>query len=82
MAVKIVTRKNLDKEDEKGIHSHFYSSSLLIYDHSCTAGLRQEVDILRSMKHSNIVQCYDFFEEPDKFYVVLEFLEGNTLSLT
>jgi len=29
------------------------------------------------MKHSNIVQCYDFFEEPDKFYVVLEYLEGN-----
>jgi len=59
VAVKIVTRKNLDKEDEKG--------------------LRQEVEILKAMKHSNIVQCYDFFEEPDKFYVVLEYLEGGEL---
>ncbi len=44
-------------------------------------GLRQEVEILKAMKHSNIVQCYDFFEEPDKFYVVLEYLEGNYVAL-
>ena len=87
MAVKIVTRKNLDKEDEKGTHSLTHALnhslahslthySLITHDFFALKGLRQEVEILKAMKHSNIVQCYDFFEEPDKFYVVLEYLEG------
>jgi calcium/calmodulin-dependent protein kinase I len=43
------------------------------------ASLRQEVDILRSLKHRNIVRCLDFFEEPKQFYVILEIVMGGEL---
>lgn len=41
--------------------------------------LRQEVAIMKSLDHENIVQFIDFFEEEKFFYVVLEFLEGGEL---
>jgi serine/threonine protein kinase len=41
--------------------------------------LRQEVAIMKSLAHPNIVQFIDFFEEDKFFYVVLEFLEGGEL---
>mmetsp|Transcript_6567 Transcript_6567/g.6865 ORF Transcript_6567/g.6865 Transcript_6567/m.6865 type:complete len:314 (-) Transcript_6567:432-1373(-) len=43
------------------------------------ASLRQEVEILRSLDHPNIVKLLDFFEEDKFFYVVLEFLPGGEL---
>mmetsp|Transcript_16178 Transcript_16178/g.24382 ORF Transcript_16178/g.24382 Transcript_16178/m.24382 type:complete len:353 (+) Transcript_16178:89-1147(+) len=43
------------------------------------AALRQEVDILRSLDHPNIVKLFDFFEEDRYFYVILEFLPGGEL---
>ena len=41
--------------------------------------LRQEVQILGSLDHPNIVKCVDFFEEEKYFYVVMECLEGGEL---
>lgn len=41
--------------------------------------LRQEVQILRSLKHDNIVRAYDFFEEESYFYVILEYIDGGEL---
>ena len=43
------------------------------------ASLLQEVDILKSIDHPNIVRIYDFFPEKEKFYVVLEFAAGGEL---
>lgn len=59
VAVKIVNRKSLTKEDE--------------------AGITQEVDILKSIYHPNIVKLYDFHIEPGYFYVVMECIEGGEL---
>jgi calcium/calmodulin-dependent protein kinase I len=42
-------------------------------------GIRREVSILQKLNHPNIVKVYDFFEEPERFYVVLEFLAGGEL---
>ena len=39
--------------------------------------LREEVKILRTLDHPNIVKCLDFFEEETCFYVVMELLEGG-----
>ena len=39
--------------------------------------LRQEVDILKRLKHPNIVSCLDFFEDYSSFYVVMELVEGG-----
>jgi len=41
--------------------------------------LREEVAILRKVKHQNIIQLFDFFEEPDMFYLVTELMEGGEL---
>lgn len=40
-------------------------------------GLKDEVSILQSMKHKNIIAIYDFFEEPNIYYVVTEKLTGE-----
>lgn len=41
--------------------------------------LRDEVQILKELDHPNVISCRDFFEEKDKFYVVLELVEGGEL---
>lgn len=59
VAVKIVQRQGLAKEDE--------------------VSLRSEVQILLDLRHDNIVQAYDFFEEEKQFYVILEYIDGGEL---
>mmetsp|Transcript_14305 Transcript_14305/g.21416 ORF Transcript_14305/g.21416 Transcript_14305/m.21416 type:complete len:408 (-) Transcript_14305:251-1474(-) len=43
------------------------------------AALTQEVNIMKSLDHPNIVKLYDFFREKEKYYLVLEYLEGGEL---
>eukprot|EP00894_Picocystis_sp_ML_P005271 jgi/Pico_ML_1/55788/g1427.t2 len=40
-------------------------------------GLRQEIEILRNLKHENIVEMLDAFETPTEFCVVTEFAHGE-----
>jgi serine/threonine protein kinase len=42
-------------------------------------GLLREVEIMRTIDHPNIVKLYDFFEDEEKFYVVLEYIPGGEL---
>jgi calcium/calmodulin-dependent protein kinase I len=39
-----------------------------------------ERDILREVNHPNIIQYYGFFEEDDKYFLVLQLAEGGTLA--
>ena len=41
--------------------------------------LKQEVSILKKLKHVNIMELHDFFEEPFHFVVVTELIEGGDL---
>eukprot|EP00967_Tisochrysis_lutea_P095478 scaffold139221_cov35-Tisochrysis_lutea.AAC.3 len=41
--------------------------------------LRREIDILRGMRHENIVQMLDFVETDEYFCVVTEFAQVNAL---
>ena len=41
--------------------------------------LFREVDVMKKLNHPNIVQLVDFFVEQDKYYLVLEYLEGGEL---
>ncbi|XP_040385273.1 serine/threonine-protein kinase TIO [Oryza brachyantha] len=39
--------------------------------------LRQEIEILRKLKHENIIEMIDSFETPQEFCVVTEFAQGE-----
>lgn len=41
--------------------------------------LRQEIEILRNLKHENIIQMLDTFETPNEFCVVTEFAQGAAI---
>ena len=41
---------------------------------------RQEADLLVQLKHPNLPDVSDFFEEHGKAYLVMEFIEGRTLA--
>jgi len=43
------------------------------------ADFRQEADLLVQLKHPNLPDVSDFFEEGGKAYLVMEFIEGKTL---
>lgn len=41
--------------------------------------IANEVDSLQRLKHSNIVRLYDYYEEPDCFYLCMELIRGGEL---
>ena len=41
--------------------------------------LRAEVEILRSIRHPNIVQLFELYESPNRLYLVMELLTGGEL---
>uniref|UniRef100_A0A7S3NIS0 phosphorylase kinase n=1 Tax=Aureoumbra lagunensis TaxID=44058 RepID=A0A7S3NIS0_9STRA len=41
--------------------------------------LYEEVQVLRSITHPNIIELYDFYEEKKMFYMVIELMEGGEL---
>nr|KAJ0199998.1 hypothetical protein LSAT_V11C600338920 [Lactuca sativa] len=43
--------------------------------------LRQEIEILRKLKHENIIQMLDSFETPQEFCVVTEFAQGELFEI-
>ncbi len=44
-------------------------------------GLRQEIDILRTLRHANIIQMLDAFETGSDFCVVTEFAQGELFEI-
>ncbi|KAK9131113.1 hypothetical protein Sjap_011600 [Stephania japonica] len=43
--------------------------------------LRQEIEILRKLKHENIIEMLDSFETPQEFCVVTEFAKGELFEI-
>ena len=43
------------------------------------AALLDEVGILQELRHHNVIRLYDFIEEPDTYYLVLEHMSGGEL---
>jgi serine/threonine protein kinase len=44
-------------------------------------GLRQEIDILKTLRHTNIIQMVDAFETSSDFCVVTEFAQGELFEI-
>lgn len=43
------------------------------------ASLQEEVTVLKSIDHPNIIKLYDFYEEKKMYYMVIELMEGGEL---
>ena len=43
------------------------------------ARFRQEYQLLNKLHHPNLPLIYDWFNEGDRFYIVMDFIEGRTL---
>jgi calcium/calmodulin-dependent protein kinase I len=41
--------------------------------------VRNEAKILMSLYHPNIIRCFDIYEEPSTFFIVMEIMEGGEL---
>ena len=39
----------------------------------------KEINLLKKLDHPNIVKYYDYFEDEDHIYIIMEYLEGCTL---
>ena len=38
-----------------------------------------EINVLKHLDHPNIVKYYNYFEEEDKIFIIMEYLDGGTL---
>ena len=48
-------------------------------DKNVVAALKEEVKVLMQISHPNIIKLFDFFEEPQNFFMVIELMEGGEL---
>ena len=48
--------------------------TLLNYD-----SIINEINVLKHLDHPNIVKYYNYFEEDDKIFIIMEYLDGGTL---
>ena len=48
-------------------------------EQQCVEYFRQEMELLKQLKHRGLPDVYDFFEEQDWFYLIMEYVEGITL---
>ena len=39
----------------------------------------KEINVLKNLSHQNIVEYYNYYEENDNIYIIMEYLEGGTL---
>lgn len=39
--------------------------------------IKQEVGVMKKLDHPNIISLFEQLETPDKFYCVLEFIDGK-----
>lgn len=41
--------------------------------------LKREFVICKTIRHPNIVECYDIYEDKENYYIVMEYCEDGTL---
>src|SRR5437763_11385973 len=48
----------------------------LAHDPGCVARFQREIEILRQLDHPNIVHCYESGVDKNRFFYVMEYVEG------
>lgn len=49
------------------------------FDAGHTRMFEREMQILRSLNHPNVVQCFDIFPDPSTIFIVMEFVNGGDM---
>ena len=52
----------------------------LAFDHQSINGFMKEAKILAKLQHPNIVLIYDFIEEADTGFLIMEYIQGETVT--
>ena len=51
----------------------------VILKHGMVEAIKQEIEIMYKLKSDHIVRLEDHFEDEDKVYLVMEYMEGGSL---
>ena len=71
---KCIHKKSKDERVVKII-----AKSRLLKEEIETRAVFKEVEILKTVDHPNLPRIYEFFEDSDNFYIILEFCKGGDL---
>ena len=72
-----VVKAGVNKENNKEVAIKIMNRASI--DQHTENAIRNEVSLLQSLDHPNIVSAYELFEEPEHFYFVLEKISGGEL---
>lgn len=64
----------LDTRAIKKLHSYLATNEVILKK------FENEARSLNKLKHPNIVEVYDFFEEDGDYYIVMEYVKGDSLA--
>lgn len=77
VAVKVVRKKELNASEHG--QNHLHPNMKKKTKATERANILKEVQIMRNIKHKNIVQLIEFSESDDYYFLVLELCQGGEL---
>ena len=57
------------------------SKEKILLDDENSEEIRNEISVLKSLDHPNIMKIYEFYEDKEKMYLITEFCGGDTASI-
>ena len=71
---KVYKAKEIDTEKIVAVKQISINNSVLNHE-----SILKEINVLSNISHPNIVKYYKYYEENDRIYIIMEYLEGGTL---
>ena len=75
VAIKILNKDKLFQDDNEENENENDNDSIL----NDIKKIRKEINILKRLKHRNIVQLYEIMESKTNLYIIMEYCEGKDL---
>lgn len=72
-----VVKEGISKTNDSKVAVKILTRAKMDAEHE--KSLRYEVDLMSALNHPNIVRFFDFYEEKEYFYVVMEIITGGEL---
>jgi len=71
---KVYKAKEVNTDNIVAVKQLSIANSKTKYEHYL-----KEINVLSNLSHPNIVKYYNYYEENNKIYIIMEYLEGGTL---